>query len=143
MIHKSLVAVLFIVALLAVGLGQATATPAFSGKWQLSVCTDPDRTSCATHCYIFTRTAGTVSGSNTSGTWHDPSSFALDGKWLQLGDRLIIWGSSPTGPLNSAAFFRGSIVSSTVINGDSFVLFPLPNGSALTGNWTAQKVGNC
>jgi len=143
MIHRSLIAALFVIAALAGGLGQATATPVFSGKWQLTVCEDPDRTSCATHCYIFTRTADTVSGSNTSGTWHDPSSFALDGKWLQLGDRLIILGSSPTGPLNSAAFFRGSIVSNTVINGDSWVLFPLPNGSALTGNWTGKKVTSC
>ena len=143
MIHRSLVAILFVVAAWAGGLGETVAaTPLFTGKWELTTCQDLNRTGCQTVCYIFTRTPGTVSGSNSSGTWHDPGPAAFDGKWLQLGDRLLIWGSNPGG-LASAAFFRGSLVSSTIINGDSYVAFVLPNGIAITGNWSGKKVGSC
>jgi hypothetical protein len=120
------------------------ASPVMRGNWDITFCDDLNKTTCDTVCWSFTRVPGTVAGSSTSGTVAQPGAlFPLDGKFLQLGDRVTAWASLTAGPLSSIAFFEGSFFSPTELNGESFVQFAFPDGQIRVGSWHAVKTATC
>jgi len=146
MIHRLLLVPFVVVAVIACALPSKAAGLAMSGNWNITTCTDPDRTLCGTVCHVFTKVPGTVAGRRSSGTVvSDGGSFPFTGKWLQLDDRISVWGTMEFGSLLQAVFFDGAFLSPTEINGDSAVGFlsTIALTISATGSWNAVKVSTC
>jgi hypothetical protein len=127
-----------------------SAPPRMGGHWDVTTCDDPNRTNCLTGCYTFTVVPGHVAKSPTSGrvTQNDVPAFPFSGRWIQLGDRVSFWGVTQFGDSDEffpVAFFDGTFLSATELNGESFVSLIIqaegPIGNATTGAWHAVKRG--
>jgi hypothetical protein len=141
-------AVLILLALVATFLGTSPSQSALimRGSWNVTLCTDPDRTDCSIACYVFARVAGTVAGSGNSGLVSRPGSpGSFDGKFLQLSDRVSFWGTTQFGSIVTVVFFDGAFLSPTELNGDSVVGFFFDTSATgpTIGSWRAVKVASC
>lgn len=117
----------------------AMAAPDLNGSWRFSFFLEPNHSTGATQCLVFTKTGG-VAGEPNSGTWTSPTFSGWKGQWIQEGDRVRIFGFTSSGLATSE--HGGLLVSANSMAGE-FDHFNSPGKVSSSGAWTASKVSSC
>lgn len=120
------------------GSAPAMAAPDLNGTWKLTFYSEPNHTTGATQCLVFTKT-GTVAGESNSGTWTSPSFSGWKGQWIQEGDHVRFFGFSGT---VATSAHSALMASSTSMSGE-FDHFRSPGTVSSSGAWSATKVNSC
>jgi hypothetical protein len=116
------------------------AEPSFAGTWTISYYLEPNYSSGATQCVIFTTASGTVGGVATSGTWRSPTFSGWTGKWVQIGDHVRWFGVTST----LATEAVGNLAYGSLTGGLSFTHFNKSTSAvSSTGNWYATRRTSC
>jgi hypothetical protein len=117
----------------------AMALPDLSGSWKFTFYLEPNHTTGATQCLVFTPT-GRILSEAKSGTWTSPTFSGWKGQWIQEGDRVRIVGFTSGGLATSEN--NGLLISANSMSGE-FDHFFSSTGYSSSGAWYATKVSSC
>jgi hypothetical protein len=120
------------------------AQPSFRGKWNITFC-PYDRDFCAvTRCFDFVRVKGLIDGFPNSGTWTAPEAPSVNGRWVQLGEKVSFFASYPAGS-DSYTYMAlsGLMNGADYIGGVSLIEADRDYTLASTAAWYGQRVTSC
>jgi len=112
-----------------------------AGAWNLLFFLEPNHTSGAKQCLVFSVTGG-VDGEPLSGTWFSPTFAGWNGTWIQEGDRVNLSGSTDAG---LATWEDGEFNVKTQIAGQFQHEFASGSSGVLSsaGAFRLQKISAC